>query len=443
MRATLRIKWLIVLLGFLCHSVYADTAAEETTDAPANDTSAATSDTSTKTAATTVSATTATGVTSSQNIDQQSTAVQTTQTTPASTQSTVKAEATGTTAALTPPTSTANETTTAVTTSTLAAIPTPAPSKTVPTPTTESALSTKPSTVTASPYSLSNKITAPYNVSSANERHESTNSPTASPSTAPAVTTVTAGQTPPTAVTDSLAQRDLHHHDDKIPESTRVPGGARGTTQLTNPGVSSTSSSVKKGVHTTTTDSAVQAPTATIKTPTSTQKFVYFHKGDVETKEKDNEKHFRKVCQRLMESMDNGSCTLNWLVQNGSVKIGSVEINGKVNESLAQQYYDELTQKDQVKTDNKTVIIILACGGAFLILEVTVGMSQSPQQHLTEELHTVENGYHDNPTLEVMEVQPEMLEKKMVLNGEFNDSWMVPLDHLSKEDHPEEEDTHL
>lgn len=42
-----------------------------------------------------------------------------------------------------------------------------------------------------------------------------------------------------------------------------------------------------------------------------------------------------------------------------------------------------------------------------------------------------------------MEVQPEMLEKKMVLNGEFNDSWMVPLDHLLKEDHPEEEDTHL
>lgn len=95
-----------------------------------------------------------------------------------------------------------------------------------------------------------------------------------------------------------------------------------------------------------------------------------------QTKEKDEEKHFRKVCKRLMESMDNGSCTLNWLVQNGSVKIGSVEINGKgkkypfrkgtftevimqiyfslqinqcdpdlsVNESLAQQYYDELTQ---------------------------------------------------------------------------------------------------
>lgn len=48
-----------------------------------------------------------------------------------------------------------------------------------------------------------------------------------------------------------------------------------------------------------------------------------------QTKEKDDEKNFRKVCKRLMESMDNGSCTVNWLVQNGSVKIESVEINGK------------------------------------------------------------------------------------------------------------------
>lgn len=67
----------------------------------------------------------------------------------------------------------------------------------------------------------------------------------------------------------------------------------------------------------------------------------------------------------------------------------------------------------------------------------------SLQQHLTDELHTVENGYHDNPTLEVMEAQPEMQEKKMVLNGEFNDSWIVPMDNLLKEDMPDEEDTHL
>lgn len=72
-------------------------------------------------------------------------------------------------------------------------------------------------------------------------------------------------------------------------------------------------------------------------------------------------------------------------------------------------------------------------------------LSLSLQQHLTDELHTVENGYHDNPTLEVMEVQPEMQEKKMVLNGEFNDSWIVPFDNLPKDELclPDEEDTHL
>lgn len=67
----------------------------------------------------------------------------------------------------------------------------------------------------------------------------------------------------------------------------------------------------------------------------------------------------------------------------------------------------------------------------------------SQQQHLTEELQTVEDGYHDNPTLEVMEVQPEMQEKKVALNGEFNNSWIVPIDSLLKEDMPDEEDTHL
>ncbi|XP_063090285.1 podocalyxin [Cavia porcellus] len=65
-------------------------------------------------------------------------------------------------------------------------------------------------------------------------------------------------------------------------------------------------------------------------------------------------------------------------------------------------------------------------------------------QRLTEELQTVENGYHDNPTLEVMETSSEMQEKKVVnLNGELGDSWIVPLDNLSKDDLDEEEDTHL
>ncbi|XP_009081750.1 PREDICTED: podocalyxin, partial [Acanthisitta chloris] len=64
-------------------------------------------------------------------------------------------------------------------------------------------------------------------------------------------------------------------------------------------------------------------------------------------------------------------------------------------------------------------------------------------QRLTEELQTMENGYHDNPTLEVMETSSEMQEKKVNLNGELGDSWIVPLDTLMKEDLEEEEDTHL
>eukprot|EP00066_Takifugu_rubripes_P028746 XP_011618012.1 PREDICTED: podocalyxin [Takifugu rubripes] len=121
---------------------------------------------------------------------------------------------------------------------------------------------------------------------------------------------------------------------------------------------------------------------------------------------------------------------------------------GKVKTQLVAEYYEELTKKP---TDNKTLIAILASCGALLIMIVILAVCASHhrkpygenQQHLTEELQTVENGYHDNPTLEVMEVQPEMQEKKMALNGEFNDSWIVPMDNLMKEDMPDEEDTHL
>lgn len=144
-----------------------------------------------------------------------------------------------------------------------------------------------------------------------------------------------------------------------------------------------------------------------------------------------------------------GNCTLKYYKQqNGTIKINSVETNGRVNASIAQQYYEEITTKPK---DNKTLIAILASCIALLIMIVILAACASHhrkpynenQQHLTEELQTVENGYHDNPTLEVMEVQPEMQEKKVVLNGEFNDSWIVPFDNLLKEDIPDEEDTHL
>ncbi|XP_042540178.1 podocalyxin-like [Dipodomys spectabilis] len=97
------------------------------------------------------------------------------------------------------------------------------------------------------------------------------------------------------------------------------------------------------------------------------------------------------------------------------------------------------------------LIITIVCMACFLLLVAALygcchqRLSQrKDQQRLTEELQTVENGYHDNPTLEVMETTSEMQEKKVVnLNGELGDSWIVPLDNLTKDDFDEEEDTHL
>ncbi|KAK2832237.1 hypothetical protein Q7C36_015699 [Tachysurus vachellii] len=99
----------------------------------------------------------------------------------------------------------------------------------------------------------------------------------------------------------------------------------------------------------------------------------------------------------------------------------------------------------------ETLITILASYGALALFFIAFAVccsyhcssNRKNQQPLIEELQTVEDSYHDNPTLEVMEVQPEMQEKRMAPNGEFNDSWIVPFDNLAKDKIPEEEDTHL
>ncbi|CAI5786542.1 Hypothetical predicted protein [Podarcis lilfordi] len=95
------------------------------------------------------------------------------------------------------------------------------------------------------------------------------------------------------------------------------------------------------------------------------------------------------------------------------------------------------------------LIITIVCMAASLLLGAAIygcchqRLSQRKDQRLTEELQTMENGYHDNPTLEVMETSSEMQEKKVNLNGELGDSWIVPMDSLTKEDLEDEEDTHL
>lgn len=162
----------------------------------------------------------------------------------------------------------------------------------------------------------------------------------------------------------------------------------------------------------------------------------------------------------------NGSCSIEGnVLHNGTHVFDTVIIYGNVNTSVVDSHYKEFVEKEkrekeeegkgrettvENESDYTTLIAILAsCGAVALII---VGLAiytyrhgkhyRKNQQHLTEELQTVENGYHDNPTLEVMEVQQETpMEKRP--NGEFNDSWIVPIDNLLKEELPDEEDTHL
>ncbi|XP_063253192.1 podocalyxin isoform X2 [Prinia subflava] len=125
---------------------------------------------------------------------------------------------------------------------------------------------------------------------------------------------------------------------------------------------------------------------------------------------------------------------------------------------------EDMTIKDEFSTP--LIITIITLAGSLLLVAAIYGchqrFSQKKEQNihpdvpgfddghvalifnrLTEEMQTMENGYHDNPTLEVMETSSEMQEKKVNLNGELGDSWIVPLDTLMKEDLEEEEDTHL
>lgn len=115
-------------------------------------------------------------------------------------------------------------------------------------------------------------------------------------------------------------------------------------------------------------------------------------------------------------------------------------------------YGKESLDKDEEDRFSLPLIITIVCMAAFLLLVAALYgcfhqrfSQRKDQQRLTEELQTVENGYHDNPTLEVMETSSEMQEKKVAnLNGELGDSWIVPLDNLTKDDlDQEEEDTHL
>ncbi|XP_059904737.1 podocalyxin [Gadus macrocephalus] len=155
-----------------------------------------------------------------------------------------------------------------------------------------------------------------------------------------------------------------------------------------------------------------------------------------------------------MGPMTHGNCTVTWSGHGENIKIEDVvDICAAVAVPTANKVWDEIKLEiHPTKPGDKTTLIaILASCGALLAMIIGLGIyathHRKPyhenQQHLTEELHTVENGYHDNPTLEVMEVQPEMQEKKAPPCNEFNDSWIVPMESMNKEVLLDEEDTHL
>ncbi|XP_061523519.1 podocalyxin [Phycodurus eques] len=242
-----------------------------------------------------------------------------------------------------------------------------------------------------------------------------------------------------------LAQTTATSSQQTTPSGTTKPA-VRDETTAGSPILATTNPSA---VVTTSATPGATSPKITTTTTTTVaypKKFSYSLNNGQEKEEE--EKDLVEVCRRLMGNLKDGNCTLTWRHHKGKLLFDCVEINGKVKTALATQYYEEITKKP---TDNKTLIAILASCGALLIMIIILAVCASHhrkpysenQQHLTEELHTVENGYHDNPTLEVMEVQPEMQEKKVALNGEFNDSWIVPMENLLKEDVADEEDTHL
>ncbi|KAL1778032.1 podocalyxin [Sigmodon hispidus] len=186
-----------------------------------------------------------------------------------------------------------------------------------------------------------------------------------------------------------------------------------------------------------------------------------------------DEKLLELLCRSVKASFKpaQDQCTLQVapIVDNQAVAVKTVLIETKLSPrdvyELLKDKWDDLREAGvnhmalgregppEVNEDRFSLplIITIVCMASFLLLIAALygcchqRVSQrKDQQRLTEELQTVENGYHDNPTLEVMETPSEMQEKKVVnLNGELGDSWIVPLENLTKDDLDEEEDTHL
>ncbi|XP_069499474.1 podocalyxin-like protein 2 [Ambystoma mexicanum] len=137
---------------------------------------------------------------------------------------------------------------------------------------------------------------------------------------------------------------------------------------------------------------------------------------------------------------------------------------GDIRRSLSEigiQNYSTTTschsRPSQTRSDYGKLFVVLVIIGSICVMIIVSGLIYICWQRRLpklknmsrgEELHFVENGCHDNPTLDVtMDSQSEMQEKKPSLNGgtlDGADSWNVLIDKKNKEEGDvAEEDTHL
>ncbi|KAJ8245417.1 hypothetical protein GJAV_G00270510 [Gymnothorax javanicus] len=317
-------------------------------------------------------------------------------------------------------------------------------------------------TPTATPESSSAEPTTQQQVTQTQPSNpQSITPPVATPSTAVASTRPTVSTEMTTAAKVSQPQTSpVTTTDASMSTVITSPHPTTTSQNLQNQSPSSTSTTVNLSQSTTVPGMEVTTSKATTVSPTTSDveettkkgspcqgdKMVVYKRG--QRKDKGNPVFF-KVCEELMNTMQADSCTLDIDPANGTVNCASVQVNPALLDELLEKHKQVPAEEEPPK--NTSLIVILCSCGALLVMTaafiayITCHRKnyRKNQQHLTEELQTVENGYHDNPTLEVMEVQPEMQEKKAAPNGEFNDSWIVPFDTLAKDEGPEEEDTHL
>ncbi|KAG7454614.1 hypothetical protein MATL_G00261620 [Megalops atlanticus] len=314
--------------------------------------------------------------------------------------------------------------------------------------TTEAGL--KPATSTSTPESTATTVTAkdsattqsPTTVRPQEDLTQSTSAAVTASTVKPAVDTTTSSPLKPTTMTPAASASAAPPTDINKPilQTTR---SSTETAPIT------TTAHAMTSFLTTPQSSGDHVSSTTTNTP-SEETFVYNPEDSAVDGNTGNNALYRQMCKKLVEGLQVERCTLTFVTVGGNPVFKSTLI--QVKPTLLNEMYKELTKVHQQEPVNNTSLItILCCCIALLVIISGVifyaiyrcRSRRKDQQHLTEELQTVENGYHDNPTLEVMEVHPEMQEKKPGLNGDCNDSWIVPIDNLAKEDLPDEEDTHL